>query len=166
MTPNQYLGTLCKRGHDHTGTKQSLRFCTGGACVVCMRLWNRQNKEYNRRKRQRYREDLFYRAIDAVRGRCRISGAAFSLTREYLRELWDKQEGRCYWLNIALESKPGNKHHPQKATVDRLDPSLGYTPGNVVWASSFANLGRNDLPAAEFLEFLTTNNLKSATESP
>lgn len=45
-----YLGTLCKRGHDHEGTGKTLRRANGGACVECVRI---QHGSKNRKRVQR-----------------------------------------------------------------------------------------------------------------
>jgi hypothetical protein len=71
---------------------------------------------------------------------------------DYLLSLWRQQGGRCYWLGIELVPSV-TVRDPRRPSVDKLDPSKGYTRGNVVIASMFANLGRSNFPADEFRKF-------------
>lgn len=79
----------------------------------------------------------------------------FNIDIEYLLDLWDEQEGKCYWLAIPMQTKEqGTTYHPAKVSVDRLDCALGYIKGNVVLSSCFANLGRRDFPPELFKDWL------------
>lgn len=49
------------------------------------------------------------------------------ITIEYLIELWEKQRGRCYYLNI-----PMNTCGEWQVSVERIDESKGYTKDNIV----------------------------------
>jgi len=37
LRAHTYLGKLCRQGHDHQGTGQSLRYLSGGGCIECHR---------------------------------------------------------------------------------------------------------------------------------
>lgn len=103
--------------------------------------------------------NLVRHAKHAARARDR----EFSITKADVERLFERQNGRCYWLNVpfVFEVEP---RHPQRPSIDRLDPSRGYTPDNVVLACLFANIGRNTLSAARFGAFLTETGLR-ATET-
>lgn len=49
------------------------------------------------------------------------------ITIEYLIEIWEKQRGRCYYLDIPL-----NTEGEWQVSIERLDESKGYTKDNVV----------------------------------
>ena len=49
------------------------------------------------------------------------------ITIEYLIELWEKQRGRCYYLNV-----PMNTCGEWQVSVERIDESKGYTKDNIV----------------------------------
>lgn len=49
------------------------------------------------------------------------------ITIEYLIELWEKQRGRCYYLNV-----PMNTCGDWQVSVERIDENKGYTKDNVV----------------------------------
>ena len=52
------------------------------------------------------------------------------ITIEYLIELWEKQRGRCYYLNV-----PMNTRGEWQVSVERIDESKGYTKDNIVLAT-------------------------------
>jgi len=46
---------------------------------------------------------------------------------------------RCPALGIYLKQGTGKRRLPESPTLDRLNPLLGYVPGNVMVISSLAN---------------------------
>jgi len=83
-----------------------------------------------------------------------------TLTVDDINEIFDKQNGLCYWFKIPLI--PSNhKKHPQQPSLDRLDRNLGYTKDNVVLCCYSANIGRNENDIdtwKSFLEILFRDN--------
>lgn len=66
-----------------------------------------------------------------------------TLTIDDINEMFDNQNGLCYWFKIPLT--PSNrKKHPQQPSLDRLDRNKGYTKDNVVLCCYSANIGRNE----------------------
>ena len=60
-----------------------------------------------------------------------------------IKQIWEDQGGRCYWLNIEMSLDDLSiKNSPFAPSVERLDNSFGYVPGNIALASRFANRGR------------------------
>ena len=83
----------------------------------------------------------------------------FDITEEFILELFEKQNGLCYWYGVPLI--PSNEtRYPQKPSLDRLDCNLGYTKQNVVLSCMAANIGRNNCNADVFENFckLLKNN--------
>lgn len=74
---------------------------------------------------------------------------------DYLLQLFNEQKGRCHWLGIPLVPSI-NARDPQRPSVDRLQPELGYVRGNVVPSCIFANLGRSQSSVQRTREFLDT----------
>lgn len=74
-------------------------------------------------------------------------GIEFCLTFEEVRAQWEKQEGRCAYLGDPLVL---GKNSPLVATLDRLDPSRGYAPGNIVFCSFRVNMMKRDMTLEEF----------------
>jgi hypothetical protein len=72
---------------------------------------------------------------------------------DFINELYEKQNGLCYWFKIPLTPSTGKKH-PQQPSLDRLDRNKGYTKDNVVLTCYAANIGRNENDVETWSEFL------------
>jgi len=76
-----------------------------------------------------------------------------TITIDDINEMFDKQNGLCYWFKVPLV--PSNKSkHPQQPSLDRLDRNKGYTKDNVVLTCYSANIGRNENDINTWKEFL------------
>lgn len=79
------------------------------------------------------------------------SNRELTITLDDIKLLWEKQSGKCHWLNIDMSLEDVMiKDSPFAVSVERLDNSLGYVPGNVVLASRFANRGRGAYAGDDF----------------
>ena len=78
------------------------------------------------------------------------------LTLEYLKELWDKQNGICPYTGMQLLEYVWNKSKkPNTASLDRIDSSKGYIKGNVRFICLMANYARNKWSDKEVVEFIS-----------
>lgn len=70
------------------------------------------------------------------------------LDLQFLKGLWDSQEGRCalsgmeMTLPVNTAAFDRDKHNPWKASLDRIDCSKGYLKGNVRFVTAMANFCR------------------------
>lgn len=163
-----YLGVLCKRGHGDVAG-QSWRHIGHGNCVDCTRegarKWkaanpdraaiNTKRRDMDRSCREQRRKYPIAHACSSAKKRAREFDVPCDISPDSLRELWKAQGGMCYWTGLDLSFDYEADRHPLKPSIDRLVPSDGYTVGNVVWASNFANRARSDCPAGEFWEIMT-----------
>ncbi|WP_068438558.1 hypothetical protein [Magnetospirillum sp. XM-1] len=86
-----------------------------------------------------------------ARARAQAKGIPFSLTVEDVARIWPA-DGRCPVLGMRFRRSLGSQGHGHdSATLDRLDPSKGYVPGNLLIVSARANCLRSDASAAELL---------------
>jgi hypothetical protein len=79
--------------------------------------------------------------------RCRRRKHEVTITVQDLKQIWDNQKGICpltgWELRMASSSKwDGVRCTPRSASLDRIDSSLGYVPGNVRWISVMANYAK------------------------
>lgn len=76
-----------------------------------------------------------------------------NLAVDDINEMFNKQDGLCYWFKIPLIPSK-DKKHPQQPSLDRLDSSKGYTRDNVVLCCYSANIGRNENDLDTWKKFL------------
>jgi hypothetical protein len=94
-------------------------------------------------------------AVRNARYRAKAASVPFDLTAEDLHELWDEQNGNCYWFGVPMGVDPDRPYHPCTPSLDRVAPELGYVFGNVVWASLAANTAKRDTDADCWEDFLS-----------
>lgn len=74
-----------------------------------------------------------------------------SITAQDLKEIWDLQDGRCYWMggHMLIEDL-FVPHSPFAPSVDRKDSTGGYHRHNIVLATRLANKGRGCYDDSDF----------------
>jgi hypothetical protein len=130
---------LCKYHHNEEGRNRKKLY----------RL-NPKNKEKERLKYHERRVRLWANTLlSSTRGR----KCENDLTVDDIIELFNKQEGKCFWFKLPLLPTTLKKH-PQKPSLDRIDRLKGYTKENVVLSCYAANIGRNETPIDIWVDFL------------
>lgn len=66
--------------------------------------------------------------------RAKRFGIPFSITEDDI-----KIPEKCPALGMVLKHGTGHRKIPESPTLDRIDPKMGYIPGNVVVISNLAN---------------------------
>lgn len=127
-------------------------------CIECVYA------KYN----SRTQEEAFDQMIKNTRSRARVKGIDCDLTADDLKRLFERQGGRCGYTHRELElfTKKSRKsrdevnqdgrvldcyHNSRKASIDRIDPSKGYTRDNVHFVALHVNLAKLDLYEADFI---------------
>jgi hypothetical protein len=77
-----------------------------------------------------------------------------TLTIDEILEIYQNQNGLCFWFKIPLIPTLTNKH-PQQPSIDRLDRFKGYTKDNVVLSCYAANIGRNETSVEVWQNFIS-----------
>jgi hypothetical protein len=78
-----------------------------------------------------------------------------SIDKEWLLAKLEEQKGLCYWFNIEM-SIPIGVRNPANISLDRLDPTKGYTPENTVLSCAGANFMRSNLNEQETRLFINS----------
>jgi hypothetical protein len=97
--------------------------------------------------------------LKLARRRVKANGRELNINLEYLKRLWEKQEGKCPYTGWELENFEAtslwNNHklHPKTASLDRIDSTLGYVMGNVQFVSVMANYAKRDFHESQLLKF-------------
>lgn len=88
-----------------------------------------------------------------LRKRCSEDGTIIEISPEYLLNLWNRQEGKCFYTDepMALYSDSGIVRN--LFSVDKIIPEKGYTPGNVVLCTFRANELKRDMSLFEMKNY-------------
>lgn len=92
--------------------------------------WRLDNADHLKRRAAKRRLDKRAMClIAAARVRCRNKGVLFALD-DFSEELQTRIDaGKCELSGVEFDLSPGRK--PNSPSLDRINPSLGYTPSNV-----------------------------------
>lgn len=77
----------------------------------------------------------------------------FNLTKDYLKQLWDKQNGICALSGIAMTFDIDSGRTNTNVSVDRINPNLGYTKDNIQLVCMAVNQMKSDLKLEELYMF-------------
>lgn len=82
-------------------------------------------------------------------------GKEFSITKDYMTSLWNKQEGKCAIsglpLNMPVDAR--KQRGPEcTASIDRIDNTIGYVEGNVQWVYKDVNRMRREYTIERYIE--------------
>lgn len=85
------------------------------------------------------------RGADGGKGRV---AKEFSVTIDYLSELFDKQDGKCALSGLDLDFITKK----ETASLDRIDSSIGYIEGNLQWVHKDINMMKRAYDQDYFIE--------------
>jgi len=94
-------------------------------------------------------QDVF----NTIHNGAKAKGLEFNVTIEYLWELFLKQNRRCVFTGEELFfNKTYRTKTLKTASLDRIDSSTGYIPGNVQWVHRDVNKLKKNFSDARFVE--------------
>jgi hypothetical protein len=77
--------------------------------------------------------------IRSAKARSIQKGLQFDLTIEFLLEMYNKQDGKCFYTDEALLLSDKSSYSKHVISVDKIIPENGYVRGNVVLCTKRAN---------------------------
>ena len=97
----------------------------------------------------------------SIKWHCKNSGKEFTVTLNDLKAQWEKQEGICPYTGWDLINPPtvtawSSLPYPRSmklASVDRIDSSIGYIPGNIQFVATIANYAKHEYTEKQLREF-------------
>lgn len=107
-------------------------------------------EKHREQDRKRWRESWESRKISKIKSMCKKKNLDFDLTAPWLKEQFEKQQYKCFYSGVYMDTTK----KLFKPTLERLDPSGGYTKDNVVLATYFFNMGRNNAPVEQVYEMI------------
>lgn len=116
-------------------------------------------REYNDRARAKARlnpEKLARELIVGTKRRCDIMEIPFALEVQHIEPAL--RAGKCCVTGVPFDLSIGRGKLPFSPSLDRIDPALGYLPGNVrvvVWIYNLARSSWGDEPVLRMAEALS-----------
>lgn len=98
-------------------------------------------------------EDIGGFFLSSIRNGARNREIEFSVSSEYLWDLFLKQDRKCALSGMDISFAKANKDYlNQTASLDRIDSSVGYLEGNVQWVHKDVNKMKNAYSQEYFIE--------------
>lgn len=93
-------------------------------------------REQNKEARTKYSdEERLYKILQSrwlgARDRAKAKSIPFTITKEDLFELWNKQEGLCALSKIPMTFELDKGRIYSNVSIDQIEPSKGYTKDNI-----------------------------------
>lgn len=77
--------------------------------------------------------------------RCRLEGVPCTISKQEYIDQYHKQNGICFYTFRKMACQVGNGNQPNALSIDRIDSTKGYEPGNFVFCTTLANTIKNNL---------------------
>lgn len=110
------------------------------------------NKRVNLKIKSSFDNYWNYRHL-SLKMRANKTKIPFDLTPEDLKELWNSQQGKCFYTDREM-SWGDAAHRRNLVTIDKIDIPKGYTKGNIVLCTWLANSVKTDLTLEELKEWI------------
>ncbi len=111
-------------------------------------------RKRNRSSRYKGVGDLSSTRWRNICAKARTRGLPLQITAQFAWDLFVAQGKRCALTNVPLTLSPKSmKAGASSASLDRIDSSKGYIPGNVQWLHRDINFMKTSLPQSEFINW-------------
>ena len=94
-----------------------------------------------------------------IKAQAKNRNLEFNLSVEYLTQLWEEQDGKCYYTNIKMDnSAVVDAAVWSSPSLDRIDNSKGYIENNVKWALNCINSFKSQMSVEQFKSVIESAN--------
>lgn len=124
-------------------------------CKDCFSSYDSVKKSY-KKKQNKLKTDLktyLRNKTSNLERKCKLKNLPFDLDKDYIYNLFLKQDGKCYFTGIDIKHNIGC-HQYDSISIERLDPNGGYTKNNTVLSSFALNSFKGMMNESEFKNFL------------
>jgi hypothetical protein len=103
--------------------------------------------------RSNFNKTLYYelpiKCYHAIKQRAKSRGNEFTISKEYIWNLFLKQDKKCAITGVDIGFNINSDMHT--ASLDRIDSSKGYIEGNVQWVNKVINIMKQTMSTEDFL---------------
>jgi hypothetical protein len=175
LPKDQRLCIKCKVGYqficDSRRTNKTCKLCESEHRKELYRLRNPLKPKrtlgihYDKKRCDKTWDELFKEIATTLRYRNKTKhNCEYNLSGHELKEIFDKQQGKCYYSNRELKKPSCEKavKDLHVISIDRIDSLGAYTPDNIVLCTYWANIAKSEGSLKEFIKICEdiTNNFK------
>jgi hypothetical protein len=117
-------------------------------CIKCEKELGKIKHKENQKKEILSLDAFINKKIKESKQRKNIESI---ITTEEVVDVFNKQNGKCYYTNYPLEISHRNKT-PYSLSIDRIDSNKGYTIDNIVLCCSIVNRMKMDDDVNHFIQ--------------
>ena len=88
-----------------------------------------------------------------AKDRAKKKNLPFTITKECLKELWDKQNGKCAISGIEMTYSLCEGRIPTNVSIDQINQNDGYTKDNIQLVCMAVNQIKSDLQMDDVYRF-------------
>lgn len=99
------------------------------------------------RAKKMYERDPINFIVKEIRNRSARKNFPCDITPEFIKELYKKQKGRCFYTGLEF----GEIGKDTTLSIDRVDSKQGYVMGNVVLCCVWVNVMKSNYSLKDFL---------------
>lgn len=133
------------------GSDSSLRDYRRYICKDCYTN-SQRNRDVNLDNDEKLDKCLKARFLGA-RERALKSSANFNITLDYIKDLWNRQDGICALSGVPMTFLLREGRTPTNVSIDKIDRTKGYTIGNIQLVCMACNQIKSDLTEQEMYNF-------------
>lgn len=166
---NTYYKVQCDCGNIYyTGHSKLYALKTGKALPYCRACYSIDKKA--RKKSTMVSDHISVSRFRSIEKQAKERGIEFKLTPEYLENLLISQNFKCALsgddiaLSLGTHTKEEREHNT--ASLDRINPMLGYIEGNVQWIHKNINYMKWVLTNDQFIEYCNKVSNLHANQQP
>lgn len=121
-----------------------------GYLSFCRNCYNLQSQnKINGNKLLRFKQ-----ITSRIKKRSKTKNIPFDLSASYLLQLYEKQNGQCFYTGETMILKSTGQAKRLSVSVDRLEPEIGYVEHNVVLCCYIINRVKCDLSLNELAKWI------------
>lgn len=116
-----------------------------------------RTKQNNDRKKKYSESESLNKILQmrflAARNRSKKQNIPFNITKKYLKELWDKQNGVCAISGLKMTFDHCNGRTPTNVSIDQINHKNGYTVDNIQLVCMAVNQMKSDMAMEDLYKF-------------
>jgi hypothetical protein len=103
----------------------------------------------------------FREHLRRINSRCKRNKIYTNISLQDLKDVWEAQDGVCPYTSIKLKNPSWNRKRNsleiakhERASIDRINPELGYVRENIQFVSMLINFAKWSLTDKEMHDFI------------